>query len=337
MNAGKSSVGLNLKTEQGRRSFLDLMTKADIYVENFAPGWLERLGLSHQMLIDLNPSLIILSESAYGETGPSRNRRAYAHIMTALAGVESLVGYPDGRIVPQQAGAVGDVVAANFGVLSVLAALQQRRRTGRGAILDMSQTEASATIAGIAFAEFALSGEPPVPQGNEDPRYCPHGIFATSREDEWMALSVRSDEQWALLCQTLGLADDEVRNFEDAASRLTDRSAVHGIISRHLASRKRAELLDTLRSAGVPSAPVLDCYAAEALHEFDERGLTRQVDHPVSGPMNLTTAPWHFDHIAGRPRSAFEPIGASTDRILRDLTDIDDETLRRGHVEGSLA
>ena len=129
-----------------------MTSKADVYVDTYAHGWLERIGLSYESFQERNPQLIILSQSAYGTMGPKRDQRAYAPIMTALAGLESTVGYQDGRTVSQVSSAVGDLVAGHFGILLVLSALYSRQSTSRGTILDMSQIEASVAIAGIAFA-----------------------------------------------------------------------------------------------------------------------------------------------------------------------------------------
>ena len=123
LHAGKASVTVNLKTELGRTIFVDMTSKADVYVDTYAPGWLERIGLSYESFQERNPQLIILSQSAYGTMGPKRDQRAYAPIMTALAGLESTVGYQDGRTVSQVSSAVGDLVAGHFGILLVLSAL----------------------------------------------------------------------------------------------------------------------------------------------------------------------------------------------------------------------
>jgi len=337
MNSGKMSVALNLKTDGGREGFLALISQADVYVENFAPGWLARVGLSHAMLQELNPRLIILSESAYGEEGPLSNRRAYAPIMTALAGVESVVGYQDGRVVPQMAGAVGDIVAAYYGLVAVLAALHERERTGRGALIDISQIEASASIAGVAFAEFGLTDVVPGPQGNTDPRYSPHGIYRTAGEDGWVALAAWSDDDWHKLCRVLNLSEHDESRFSEESIRLKQRAEVDVVVEAALRERPRDGVFRQLQEAGVACVPVLDCYEAEALPEFVERELWTRVRHPSSGDLHITRVPWRFDSIDLGPRKTFEALGGSTDRVLREFGGFTSEQIEQHRSEGALA
>lgn len=337
MNAGKASVALNLKTEGGREGFLALIRQADVYVENFAPGWLSRVGLDHESMLELNPRLIVLAQSAYGERGPLSDRRAYAPVMTALAGVESVVGYDDGRIVPQMAGAVGDVVAAYYGLVAVLAALHERSTTGKGAIIDISQIEASACVAGVAFAEFGLTGTPPLPQGNIDPRYAPHGIYRTAGDDQWVALAVWSDDDWHALARALDLTEDDEARYAHVHARLDRRAEVDSLVEAAVLREPRDALFRRLQAAGVACAPVLDCYEAEALPEFVERELWTRMPHPTAGYLRITRVPWRFESIDLAPRGAFEGIGASTDRILTEIGGISREELERQRSEGAFA
>ncbi len=336
MSGGKQSVALNLKTEVGRTLFLELLAKADVYVESYAPGWLERLGLSLQLFQERNPRLVILSQSAYGGDGPRSDQRAYAPLMTALAGVESLVGYADGRIVPQIASAVGDVVAAHYGTLLVVAALHERERTGRGVILDMSQTEASVAMAGIAFAEHGLSGNVPKPRGNRDPRASPQGVYPSAGDDDWVALSVWTDAEWDRLCQALGISDVERKRYSRAAARLAAPDEVDALVAARTAREPRDELFLRLQAAGVACTPVLDTYEADEFPALRDRGLWSEVAHPRLGPLRMTEIPWKFDHIDLRRRGYAEPLGGSTDRVLRELLAIDPEDIRRWREAGAL-
>jgi crotonobetainyl-CoA:carnitine CoA-transferase CaiB-like acyl-CoA transferase len=336
MSGGKQSVALNLKTEVGRELFLQLLDKADVYVESYAPGWLERLGLSLQLFQERNPRLVILSQSAYGGDGPKSDQRAYAPLMTALAGVESLVGYADGRIVPQIASAVGDIVAAHFGTLLVLAALHERERTGHGVILDMSQTEASVAMAGIAFAEYGLRGIVPRPRGNRDPGASPHGVYPSAGDDEWVALSVWTDDEWSKLCAALGLPSEERLRFARADARLTAPDEVDALVAARTAQASRDELFMRLQAASVACTPVLDTYEADEFPVLRGRGLWSEVPHPWLGKLRMTEIPWKFEHIDLRRRGYAEPLGGSTDRVLRELLAVDPADITRWREAGAL-
>jgi len=337
MSGGKQSVALNLKTEAGREVLLALIERADVYVESYAPGWLERIGLSVDRFMQCNPRLVALSQSAYGGDGPKRDQRSYAPLMTAAAGVESTVGYADGRIVPQIASAVGDIVAANTGTLLVLSALYERERTGLGAQIDMSQTEASGQMAGIALVEYGLSGEVPRPRGNTDPRVAPHGIYRTAGDDDWLALSVRSDDEWQHACDVLGF-DDAVRDrFASAGARLSAVAEIDALVAARLVLQKRDDLARRLQAAGVPAAPVLGIYEADEFPGLIDRTVWSEVQHPSRGSMRMTEVPWHFDHIEVRRRGWGEAIGASTDEVLSGLLGIDDAQVSEWRATGALS
>ena len=336
MSGGKHSVTLNLKTEKGRELFLRLIDLTDVYVESYAPGWLERIGLSIEMFAERNPRLIALSQSAFGGDGPRRDQRAYAPLMTAAAGVESTVGYEDGRIVPQIASAVGDVVAAYFGNLLVMSALYDRERTGRGAMIDMSQTEASAAMAGIALAEYGLSGEVPRPRGNSDPRAVPHGVYRTAGDDDWVALAVWNDDEWQTLCTALGIADADRDRFAHVSARIADSPEVDRIVAERVVIEKRDPLWERLQAVGISCTPILDIYEADEFPALVDRKLWTEFQHPRTGSLRMTEIPWRFDTLDLRRRAWAEPIGTSTNEILTDLLGATAEELEAWQSTGVL-
>lgn len=336
MSGGKQSVALNLKTVEGRELFVKLISLADVYVESYAPGWLERLGLSLHQFQEINPRLVILSQSAYGGDGPMSDQRAYAPLMTALAGVESTVGYQDGRVVPQIASAVGDVVAAYFGNLVVLAALYERERTGKGVILDMSQTEASAVVAGVAYAEFGVSGEVPTPKGNSHPSASPHGVYRCLGADNWASIAVWTDEQWVTLCDELGIADGQRERFDSVAKRLEATGEVDQLVEEKTRLEDRDQLFERLQAAGISCTPVLNIYEADEFPALVERNLWGKHDHPRLGELRMTEVPWHFDHLDNHQRSWAEPIGTSTDEVLTELIGASTEQIASWRESGAL-
>jgi crotonobetainyl-CoA:carnitine CoA-transferase CaiB-like acyl-CoA transferase len=319
MSGGKQSITLNLKTEEGRVIFLALLDRADVYVESYAPGWLERLGLSIEQFTTRNPRLIVLSESGFGSDGPKRDQRAYAPLMTAAAGVESTVGYADGRIVPQIASAVGDLVAAYFGVLLVISALHERERTGKGAIIDLSQTEVSAAMAGIAMAEYGLSGDVPQPMGNRDPRTAPHGVYPCAGEDSWVSLAVWNDAEWQTLSDALNLDEADRNRFARVAARLAGVEELDALLASRTCLEKRDELFHRLQAAGISCTPVLDIYEADDFPAHVERGLWTEFQHPRLGKLRLTETPWRYDATDLRRQGWAEQIGASTDSVLEEF------------------
>ncbi|MDP9998453.1 CaiB/BaiF CoA transferase family protein [Pseudarthrobacter sulfonivorans] len=282
-NAGKESVTLNLKTERGRALFLEVLGDADVFIENFVPGWLDRLELPVEVLREKFPRLIILSASGYGQTGPLRTQRAYAPVMTALAGVEGLIGYADGQVMGCSALALADLNCTFNGVFLVMAALAGRQVSGEGVHLDLSQIEAATVMAGEAFVEQQLGLKEPGPVGNREPDGTPWTVQPTAEEDSWVA------------------------------SR-----GEHLVTSSHNRRPNRHELLDRLRSQGVETSPVLSPLQVVSDGRFVARGFTQNVvhPHPMIGQLTITSVPWRLDGIVPRVTAAAPLIGSSNASVL---------------------
>ncbi|MGF9664005.1 CoA transferase [Arthrobacter crystallopoietes] len=280
-NAGKHSVTLNLKTEQGKELLLDLLGDADVFIENFVPGWLDRLDLSIAQLRERFPRLIIFSASGYGQTGPLRTQRSYAPVMTALAGIEGLIGYEDGQVMGCSALALADLNCTFSGVFLVMAALAGRQSTGQGTHIDLSQIEAAAILAGEAFIEQQLDGTVPGPAGNTDPDGTRWTLARTGDDDSWLAA-------------TGTVAAD------DAARPGT------------------GELLERLRGRGIEASPVLTPAQVAADEHFTSRGFMQSVEHPhpLIGSLQITSVPWRMEGTVPQVAAAAPLIGSSNAEVL---------------------
>lgn len=338
LNPGKKSVTLNLKNPAGLELFGRLLAGSDVFIENYAPGWLARLGLPWADLLTRYPRLIALAASAYGEEGPLCQQRAYAPIMTGLAGLEGLIGYQDGATVGMMATALSDPNAAYFGVLAVFAALLDRQRTGLGCLIDLSQTEAAACLVGTAMAEYQLTGVEPGPRGNDRPGREPHDFLPCAGEDSWVALSVGGDEQWRAVAGVAGpqagLADPR---FATAAGRREHRDAVRAALAAWTRTRKAAEIVAALQGAGVACAPVLGVEEMESSPMLRARKLTTRVDHPLLGEMEVTGTPWHVDGEVPEPRGAGPVLAADTRQVMADVLGLDDGDFAAYQAQGAFA
>jgi benzylsuccinate CoA-transferase BbsF subunit len=330
----KTEITVNLKSEGGQEILSALIAKADVYVESYAPGWLERLGLSTAGFQRQNPRLIIMSQGAYGGEGPKRAQRAYAPIMTSLSGVESTVGY-EGVNLPQVSSSVGDHVAAFYGVALVFAALHERERTGLGALLDMSQAEASGAVAGIALAQYHLTGALPRPRGNSNPTYAPHGIYPAAGDDQWVALAVWNDDEWARLADALNLGDAVRTRFSDLRSRLDSHAELDELIAAATRAEKRDELAARLRGLGLSCTGVLNVEDAPDSRELLSRGLWQEVQLPEGGTARFSPTPWKFDRQDFRRRFATTARDDTKD-VLRRILGVSDEQLSQWAESGAL-
>ncbi|HVV11244.1 CaiB/BaiF CoA transferase family protein [Amycolatopsis sp.] len=279
-NADKKSVTLNLKTEEGKELFRTLLGDADLFIENFAPGWLERLGMPVATLLDEFPALVVVSASGYGQTGPLRTQRAYAPVMTSLAGVEGLIGYADGEVVGCSALALADLNCTFSGVFLALAALYGRRRTGRGQHADISQTEACVSLIGEAFVEQQLERTIPRPRGNQGPEGEPWSVLPAAGEDEWV------------------VAAGDVPVAADRPDRET--------------------LLGRLRERGLDCAPVLSPAAVARDERFAERGFLQNVGHPhpLIGELTITSVPWQLDGAVPRVGAPAPCLGQHNEEVF---------------------
>ncbi|MFR9807231.1 CaiB/BaiF CoA transferase family protein [Pseudonocardia sp. RS010] len=298
-SASKRSITLNLKNETGRELFLRLIGESDVFVQNFAPGWLERLGLSVDELLERFPRLVVLSATGYGQDGPLRGQRAYAPIMSSLAGVEGLIGYEDGAVVGASATAMADLNCSFYGAYLVLAALNGRTRTGGGRHLDLSQTEACVALIGEAMVEYAETGKAPGPVGNTAP---------TGRRE---VVPCR-DGGWVVIEDV----PDGVDPTEWAA--MSDRD----------------DLVARLQAGGVAATPVLTPDEVLTDPGFRGRGLFQQVEHPVLGQLTATSVPWHLDGAVPSVRSSSPLLGGHTEEIARDLLGLEAAEITRLATEG---
>jgi crotonobetainyl-CoA:carnitine CoA-transferase CaiB-like acyl-CoA transferase len=290
-NAGKKSVTLNLKTAEGKAIFVDLLREADVFIENFAPGWLDRLDLSPTAILELAPKLVMLSASGYGQTGPLRTQRAYAPVMTSLSGIEGLVGYGPDEVMGACSIALADLNCSFFGVYLVLAALHGRRHTGIGQHIDLSQTEACASLIGEAFVDQQLGIRTPAPYGNQ-------GVDG----EQWAVMRAAEDDTWVAGGTDHSLRGaDELRRIEASPDR-----------------PKAAELLKTLADHGFESAPVLSPDEVAADEQFAAMSFLQQVTHPLApiGELSITSVPWLIDGVVPKVSAAAPRLGIDSDEFF---------------------
>ena len=341
-NGGKKSVLLNLKSATGRELFLKLVAQSDLLLENFAPGWMARIDLSIGRLHAVNPRLIVVSASGYGQEGPKAQQRVYAPVMTALGGQEALVGEESGEVTGAMPIAFGDFNAAFNGVFCLFAALCQRERTGLGCVVDLAQIEAVTATLGEAIVDMQLTGARPVPTGNHSPWRVPHGIFPCAGDDQWVALSIGADEEWARFA-ALVAGDDAAlgRRCADPglttlAGRLARRAEVEALVADWTARQERALVPARLQTAGLRAAEVYESDEMERDPHYRARQFTVDVAHPRLGAIPVTSTPWRFDGATATPRGAGPALGEHTHAVLGALCGLDaavvDRYLEEGHL-----
>ena len=277
-NAGKKSVELNLKDPADRDTFTSLVRGADVLLENFRAGVLDRLGFAWPVLRALNDRLVYCAISGFGQTGPMRQAPAYDQIIQGLSGMMSVTGTVD--TAPLRVGfPICDTVGGLMAAMAISAALAGRAGTGKGCFLDVSMLEAAISAMGWTVSNYLVAGEPPSPMGDQNATAAPSGTFSAS--DGPLNIAANRQEQFETLCQLIGrptLAADQ--RFADRESRKLHRDALTAELNAALRTRTALDWEELLTSAGVPAARILTVPQALELTQLDHRGFVTRLPFP---------------------------------------------------------
>jgi crotonobetainyl-CoA:carnitine CoA-transferase CaiB-like acyl-CoA transferase len=321
VNRGKRSVTVDLKDPAERGFVEELIRWADVLVENFRPGVMDGLGLGDEYLAELNPGLVRLSISGFGESGPDRDRVGYDQIVQAEGGLMSMTGMPGGP--PTKVGVpIADVSAGLFGVIGVLGALVERGRTGKGQRVTTSLLAAQAGIHTFQATRYLVAGEVPGPSGNHHPTVAPYGLFDAA--DGALVIAVGNDEIWWRFAPLVGLDPADGR-FRVNALRLERLDELHQILTAALAARPVAEWLRLLADAGVPAGQVKSLDAVyDAVEGAAEGGgttgaLVWEVDHPTLGRVRLSANPLRYSRTALSPGLPPPLLGEHTGQVRQAM------------------
>jgi crotonobetainyl-CoA:carnitine CoA-transferase CaiB-like acyl-CoA transferase len=319
-NRNKESIALDLKSEDGRSVLTRMVTHADVLLENFRPGVLDRLGFSAQQLHELNPRLVVLSISGFGHDGPEGGRAGYDQIAQGEAGLMSLTG-PDPDHPTRVGVPIGDLLAGMYGAYGVVAALHERHTTGRGRVVRTSLLAAIVGVHAFQGTRYTVAGEVPHAQGNHHPSITPYGLFRC--RDGMLQIAVGSQGLWRTFASAFGL-DPDAPGMATNAERVGNREAVNAAVNAAFADRPLAELLPELARAGVPAGEVR---TLDRVYEWDQtrsQGLVIDVDHPVLGRIELPGPPLRFDdnaHAGGRTEHLPPPALGEHDASVRAWLD----------------
>lgn len=281
--AGNGSVSLNLKEPEAIELALQLVATADVVVENFGPGVMEKMGFGYDQLSSLKPDLVMLSMPATGLTGPAKNVRTYGLSLSSLTGLDSLVGYKGGDPLPVE-GPFCDPYSGILSVFALLTALNHRRNTGFGQHVDFSQQEAAMHLVGPAYMDYVLNGRSGAPKGNQHPLgiAAPHGVFRCAGDDRWISIAILTEAEWHGLLVAMGdPAWAHEPAFAGMSGRLANIDALHAQLAEWTAACDDHELAARLQARGVAAAPAMN--VADLLNDphYRARGTFIEVAHPL--------------------------------------------------------
>ncbi len=326
-NRSKSSITVNLRSKEGQQVIRELAARADVFVENFPSGTFKRYGLDYAELSVLNPRLVYLSCTGFGQTGPYKNKKGYDTVFQAMGGLMSLTGEKGGG--PVKPGLpVADLTSGLWVAIAILASLAGREKTGKGCYVDFSMLDAQVSLLTLAAARYFALGEVPPRLGTEHPGRVPTATFCCS-DGKYLHITA-SDQHWAPLCKALGLgAWGAQPQFADNALRVTNREQVMPKLTQAIVGWKRDELIAALDAVEVPVGPVNDVAEILADPHVAARGLIGEFDYPGVGVFKALGLPYKFDGFedpkVGRPPT----LGEHTDEVLMNRLGYSAEKIAR--------
>ncbi len=307
INRNKKSVELNLKAEEDREVFMKMAKEADVLVENFRPGSMEKLGFSYEELKKVNPTLIYATSSGFGHSGPYSDRPAYDLIIQALAGTMSITGHPDGP--PTKVGSsVADIIAGIYTAVGITSALYYREQKGEGQFVDVSMMDCQVSVLENAIARYFATGENPGRIGNRHPSITPFAMYNT--KDSQVIIAAGSAKLWEDFCRAIGkpeLLEDE--RFKDNRLRTENVEVLEKILEEVFAEKTTREWLDILEGHSIPCAPVNEIEDVVNDPQIKAREMIQEIEHPKLGKVKLPGIPIKFSKTPGKIRKAAPSLG----------------------------
>jgi crotonobetainyl-CoA:carnitine CoA-transferase CaiB-like acyl-CoA transferase len=316
VNRSKRSVVLDLKDEHHLARLRGLLRRADVLVENFRPGVMDRLGLGADALEELNERLVVLSITGFGEGGPDGHRSGFDQIIQGEAGLMGITGPVGGP--PTKFGVpITDILAGMFGAYGVVAALHERDRTGRGQRVTTSLLAAAVAVHTYQGTRWTLGGEIPEPGGNRHATISPYGAFTCS--DGWVNVAVGSEGLWRRFAPLVGLDPDDPR-YATNRDRVTNWDALEAEINAALADGPVATWMARFEGVGVPAGRIRTMDEVYGWDQLEHLGSIDRVDHPTAGPLELPGAAVDWSRSGRRPAEPPPTLGQHTEEVLGEVT-----------------
>ena len=321
----KRSITLNLKAEQDKEVFLELVKKADLVVENFKPGTMERMGLGYDVISSVNPKAIFIAVSGFGYTGPYRERGALDMVVQGISGLMSLTGEPDGPAMRCGTSA-SDIFTALYTFGAAATALYDRENTGKGQFIDIAMLDSTFSCLENAVINTCIFGKNPQRVGNSHPTSVPFGTFPTA--DGEIIITCSRDAAFYSLCRALGREDMiEDPRFAGAEGRRQHKEELTEEIARFTQAHTLDECEQILTSHGVPNSRINTMTMICADPQIAARNMIVEVDHPVAGTYRMAGSPLKF---SGYPDTAYAPaptLGQHTREVLKEYLNLPDERI----------
>ena len=325
VNRGKKSVGLNMRHDKAQKLVRKLIAKMDILVENFRPGVMKKMGLDYDTVKELNPRLIYVSISGFGQYGPYSQKPAFDMIAQGVGGTVSITGEPNRP--PVRVGySIGDIGAALYTMTGTMAALYEREKTGQGQHVDVAMVDCQVALCENACARYFATGEIPRPMGTRHPIVTPFQVFPTKTDD--MVVITFRDEEWERLCRVIGREEwIEDKRFSTSALRTDHHAELEPLLIEIFKEKTRDEWLSLLEQEDIVVSPVNNIQQAVSDPHIMEREMVLAVEHSRLGEVNVVGTPMKFSRTPCQIEKASPDLGEHTNELLEELLELSPEEI----------
>jgi crotonobetainyl-CoA:carnitine CoA-transferase CaiB-like acyl-CoA transferase len=332
VNRGKKSLTLNLKAAGGQEIFRRLLEGADVLLENFRPGTLERLGFGYARVREWHPRLVYCSISGFGDSGPEASRPGYDLIVQGESGIMDLTGFPDGPPV-KVGNSIADLASGTMAAHGVVLALLARERTGVGQKVEISMLEVMAGLLTYQGQAYFATAKSPRRQGNQHPSIVPYEVFAAA--DGYLTLGVANNSLWKRFCQAIERPElTEDPRFATEAKRVEQRELLVPILTAVFATRRVAEWVDRIGGAGVPIGKIKTVGEALESEHLRARGAVVSILHPTAGPIRMVGPPIRLSETPAEAAVPAPLLGEHTEEILAKVLGYPAETITAFRAAG---
>lgn len=334
-NRQKKSVTLDLAVEAGRHAFLQLVAHCDVLVENYRADVMAKLGLDYDAVRAVKPDIVYVSMAAFGKTGADRDLVGFGPVIELMSGLASLTGYLDDDEPFKTGISYGDPVAGVHAAGAIALALLQRHRTGNGCFIDLAQRQGAAALAGEAFVRAQRNGgAPPVHHGNRSERWAPQGAYRCAGKEQWIVVSVVTDEQWGACAGVLGRDDLAGLTLDERRARHDELDA---LFDAWCAERDPQDAFETFQRAGVPAGRVLDTRTVHDDPHLNARGFWVNVPNPKMHAFKQAGIAWRFAECDNHLTDGAPLFGQHTREVLTSVAGLTDAQVDQLYADGVTA
>jgi benzylsuccinate CoA-transferase BbsF subunit len=336
-SANMMSLSLNMKNPLGVGVAKDLIAWADVVMENFTPGVMDKWGLGYEELRKIKPDIIMVRQNGFGLEGPYKNLAAFGMILAAIAGIPNYIGWPDRGPLPVGIGAYTDSISPRFASAALIAALDYRDRTGKGQLIDLAQFETSLYYLLPGLLDAAINKREPVRNGNAVGYAAPHNVYPCKGEERWCTIAVTDDNQWEALCNTMGkpeLAKDQ--RFDTLQHRKENEAALDAAVEAWTRERTPEEIMNVLQAKGVPAGIVENASDIYADPQLRGRGLFWPMEHCEMGKFTHLGSSMVLSKTPAQAATPSPCIGEHNEYIITKILGKTDAELKELLAAGAL-